>query len=223
MIAAVGPFDRVTGGDDQVILDGLPVARLGDLTADGGTIVEGSPTIFINGVPAAFYGGFAVNPVVLPGPVPRVGGPILRCTDDLKTCIDEHPHPIALLVEPARQGDTVLEVDAKGFNVGDSVIIGIDNDSAETAKIEATGSMVLDRPLTRDHPAGAAVIRIPDEHADKVPPPSSATGTDTPMSRLLTTASGDGGGNTALIVGAVAIGALVLVAGAILLARRPRR
>ena len=53
VIANVGPPDSVTSGDPLILLDGEPVARLGDSTAHGGVIVEGSETIFINGTPPA--------------------------------------------------------------------------------------------------------------------------------------------------------------------------
>jgi len=75
-IAVVGPPDSITEGDSNVLLNGLPVARVGDGTAHGGSIVEGSKNIFVNGRPVAIIGGMAVDPTVLPGPVPAVGGPI---------------------------------------------------------------------------------------------------------------------------------------------------
>jgi len=52
-----------------------PAARLGDLTAHGGTIVVGEPTVLINGMPAARQGDMHVCPMVT-GVVPHVGGPI---------------------------------------------------------------------------------------------------------------------------------------------------
>lgn len=75
-IAIVGPPDTITEGDNNVLLDGIPVARVGDSTAHGGEVVEGSEKIFINGKPAAIIGGYAVDPLVGPGPVPAVGGAI---------------------------------------------------------------------------------------------------------------------------------------------------
>lgn len=77
MISVVGPPDTVTEGDTFVLLDGLPVARVGDGTAHGGYIAEGSTNIFVNGKPVATLGSQAVDPTVNPGPVPRVGGPIV--------------------------------------------------------------------------------------------------------------------------------------------------
>lgn len=75
-IVVVGPPDTVTEGDSNVLLDGRPIAREGDGTAQGGVIVEGSDKIFVNGKPAAFIGAMTTNPMVDPGPKPRVGGPI---------------------------------------------------------------------------------------------------------------------------------------------------
>lgn len=74
MITCVGPPNTVTGGDSKVLLNGLPVTRVNDTTAHGGTIVEGSSKIFVNGVPAAVMGSFVPCPMVSPGPVPHVGG-----------------------------------------------------------------------------------------------------------------------------------------------------
>ncbi len=54
---------------------GKPAARLGDLTAHGGTIILGSPTVLIGKMPAATLGDMHVCPMVT-GVVPHVGGPI---------------------------------------------------------------------------------------------------------------------------------------------------
>jgi uncharacterized Zn-binding protein involved in type VI secretion len=55
-----------------------PAARMGDLTAHGGTIVVGCPTVLIGGMPAARLGDMHVCPMVTPAvvPIPHVGGPI---------------------------------------------------------------------------------------------------------------------------------------------------
>jgi uncharacterized Zn-binding protein involved in type VI secretion len=55
-----------------------PAARMGDLTAHGGTIVAGYPTVLIGGQPAARMGDMHACPMVTPGvpPIPHVGGPI---------------------------------------------------------------------------------------------------------------------------------------------------
>lgn len=54
-----------------------PAARQGDMTAHGGTIVAGDPTVLINGLPAARQGDLHVCPMCS-GTVPHVGGPILQ-------------------------------------------------------------------------------------------------------------------------------------------------
>ena len=74
-IAVVGPPDSIIEGDANVLLDGLPIARVGDSTAHGGKITEGSKRIFVNGKPAAFIGGQTVDPTIS-GTVPSVGGVI---------------------------------------------------------------------------------------------------------------------------------------------------
>lgn len=78
MISVVGHPDSIVEGDNNVLIDGRAVARLGDGTLQGGVIVESSSNIFVNGKPVAIIGNFAVNPMVAPGPVPAVGGPIVK-------------------------------------------------------------------------------------------------------------------------------------------------
>lgn len=55
-----------------------PAARLGDMTAHGGSIVAGLPTVLIGGAPAARVGDMHVCPMFNPGtpPPPHVGGPV---------------------------------------------------------------------------------------------------------------------------------------------------
>ena len=55
---------------------GQPAARMGDLTAHGGSIVMGLPTVLIGKMPAARVSDMHVCPLVT-GVVPHVGGPIL--------------------------------------------------------------------------------------------------------------------------------------------------
>jgi uncharacterized Zn-binding protein involved in type VI secretion len=55
---------------------GKPAARLGDMTAHGGTIVLGLPTVLIGSMPAARVSDMHVCPMVTVL-VPHVGGPIL--------------------------------------------------------------------------------------------------------------------------------------------------
>ena len=47
MCLCVGPPDVIVLGSFTVIVMGMPAARLGDLTAHGGTIVVGFPTVLI--------------------------------------------------------------------------------------------------------------------------------------------------------------------------------
>lgn len=54
---------------------GKPAARLGDMTAHGGSLVMGAPTVMIGGKPAARLSDPHVCPM-FDGPKPHVGGPI---------------------------------------------------------------------------------------------------------------------------------------------------
>ena len=56
---------------------GLPAARLGDMTAHGGVITTGSHDVVIGWKPAARMADMHTCPMVEPGPVPHVGGPVL--------------------------------------------------------------------------------------------------------------------------------------------------
>jgi uncharacterized Zn-binding protein involved in type VI secretion len=47
MAVCVGPPDVIALGSFTVLVMGLPAARIGDLTAHGGTIVLGYPTVLI--------------------------------------------------------------------------------------------------------------------------------------------------------------------------------
>lgn len=49
MCTCTGPPDVIVKGSATVLIGGLPAARMGDLTAHGGTIVMGSPTVMIGG------------------------------------------------------------------------------------------------------------------------------------------------------------------------------
>lgn len=57
---------------------GKPAARIGDMTAHGGAIVVGFPTVLIGGMPAARIGDMHVCPMMSPAvpPIPHVGGPV---------------------------------------------------------------------------------------------------------------------------------------------------
>ena len=72
-----GPLDQIAEGDSNVLLDGLPIARVGDETVQGGVITVGSENIFVNGKPVAIIGGMTTNSQ-LTGTVPHIGGPIIN-------------------------------------------------------------------------------------------------------------------------------------------------
>ncbi len=188
-VVRVGAPTWIVTGDDRVLIDGQPIARVGDATATGGVIVEGSDTIFVNGEPVAVIGSYVVDPMVTVL-VPGVGGPITsngRCAgqgaDPMMRgtlregtrffigegdCAVEYPEPIRLLDSPAEQGDTVLQVDGEPFDVGDVLVVGDDPETSEIARVVDKGSLVLEQPLLLDHPADTPVTRVPAEHADQV-------------------------------------------------------
>jgi uncharacterized Zn-binding protein involved in type VI secretion len=172
----VGPLDEVATGDTSVLLEGRAVARVNDKTSHGGVIVDGSDRIFVNGVPAAFLGGMHVCPEFV-GLVPHVGGPILPSVDlfdRLKQLEEEQlvETPITLLKDEVTQGSTVLETKGKEIEVGDAIIIGDTPEKVEAAIVIDKGSLILDRPLKYDHPAGTLITRIPIEYAESIPPPT---------------------------------------------------
>ena len=86
---------------------GYPAARISDMTAHGGVIVTGYPTVIIGGMPASRVSDTHTCPMVT-GVVPHVGGPIItgsltvitgfmaqaRVTDKL-TCVG----PIDIIVK----------------------------------------------------------------------------------------------------------------------------
>jgi uncharacterized Zn-binding protein involved in type VI secretion len=49
MCVCVGPPDVIVLGSMTVLIGGQPAARMLDITAHGGTIVVGYPTVIING------------------------------------------------------------------------------------------------------------------------------------------------------------------------------
>jgi len=49
MAICVGPPDVIVKGSMTVMIGFLPAARIGDLTAHGGVIVTGFPTVIIGG------------------------------------------------------------------------------------------------------------------------------------------------------------------------------
>jgi uncharacterized Zn-binding protein involved in type VI secretion len=58
---------------------GMPACRITDLTAHGGTVLEGFPEVLIGDLPAARIGDMHECPMVTPGvpPIPHVGGPFI--------------------------------------------------------------------------------------------------------------------------------------------------
>lgn len=48
MCVCVGPPDVIALGSFTVLIGGQPAARMGDITAHGGAIVAGCPTVLIN-------------------------------------------------------------------------------------------------------------------------------------------------------------------------------
>jgi uncharacterized Zn-binding protein involved in type VI secretion len=57
MLICVGPPDVIVKGSAGVFIGGLPAARIGDLTAHGGVIVVGWPTVIIGEVGSGPGGG----------------------------------------------------------------------------------------------------------------------------------------------------------------------
>ena len=49
MALCVGPVDVIAQGSATVMIGNLPAARMGDVTAHGGVIVIGCPTVIIGG------------------------------------------------------------------------------------------------------------------------------------------------------------------------------
>ena len=48
MATCVGPPDAIAQGSAKVMIGGMPAARMGDMTAHGGVITLGAPTVIIN-------------------------------------------------------------------------------------------------------------------------------------------------------------------------------
>jgi len=48
LLVCVGPPDAIVTGSAHVLIAGSPAARLGDVTAHGGVIVVGCPTVLIS-------------------------------------------------------------------------------------------------------------------------------------------------------------------------------
>ena len=48
MLVCVGPPDVIASGSSKVLICGSPAARMSDMTAHGGVIVAGHPTVLIS-------------------------------------------------------------------------------------------------------------------------------------------------------------------------------
>ena len=48
MAVCVGPPDLIAMGSFKVLISNMPAARMGDVTAHGGTIILGCPTVIIS-------------------------------------------------------------------------------------------------------------------------------------------------------------------------------
>jgi uncharacterized Zn-binding protein involved in type VI secretion len=57
----VGPIDAIVQGSPTVFIGGLPAARIGDMTAHGGIIVSGMPTVLIGDAGGSAGGGAAAG------------------------------------------------------------------------------------------------------------------------------------------------------------------
>ena len=106
----VGGIDQMIEGDPRVLVDGAPAVRVGDATAHGGLVAEGSNELLINGRPAAFVGAGTTCPMVIPGPVPHVGGPITTAGafEDYLTLIDPVFEQATLTVRAVEEFEAYL-------------------------------------------------------------------------------------------------------------------
>lgn len=92
-----GPPDTIAKGSMGVMIGGLPAARMGDLTAHGGTIMIGCPTVMIGDVG---MGAMAAAVAVLPIAVildiitklgPEAGGALNQTVTMVQAAIDALP------------------------------------------------------------------------------------------------------------------------------------
>ena len=49
MAVCAGPPDVIVNGSPTVLIEGLPAARMGDATAHGGTIASGCASVLVGG------------------------------------------------------------------------------------------------------------------------------------------------------------------------------
>ncbi len=59
--------NNIVSGADNVFINGVPAARVGDTTSCGATIITGSSTVTINGMPAAIMGSVTSHGGVIIG------------------------------------------------------------------------------------------------------------------------------------------------------------
>ena len=210
-IASAATPDRLGPGDRTVTIDGIAVARVNDRTVRGNLVVEGSDRIFVNGVPVAVLGGGVAMATSTAGFVPDVAGVIVLPTataeeqleidlyeinnqlrQQLKEVEEYANRALELLEEDAEAGDTRIEIDAREFEIGDQISIGGPEGDAEIAVVADKGSLILKEPLQFRYPAGALVIEV-----DPTGFPTIESGDD------------DGGPMVLLIIGGVAIAAVI--------------
>ena len=178
----VGPPGSVSDGDRAILLDGQPLARIGDPTSHGGRIKGGSDRILVNGRPAAVHGSFQACPMNAPV-VPHVGGPLVsRANQGLVT--------EGKTSAPSPSGTKRIEGDFVGIAVGDGVVIG--TGPVDAGIVVGKGSLVLDAPLMHDHPAGTRVLRVDAALVKEGRKASEATGRAAPAARYARRGAGWG-------------------------------
>ena len=102
----VGPPDVIVKGSASVFVGGLPAARIGDMTAHGGVIVTGCPTVIIGD---ASSGGGGAG-----------GGAAAMATGDLSPLLSSGPGlpgtqaQAKTLIDAAKNGTPFCERCAKG-------------------------------------------------------------------------------------------------------------
>lgn len=101
-----------------------------------------------------------VTGLILGHSVSATATPAAGSTSEMSPCV-----PVAsatTVSEAAAAGATRVGVsNHDGFSVGDAVAIDPGTASEDTARVVGFGSLLLDRPLRFDHPAGALVVRLP--------------------------------------------------------------
>ena len=144
---------------------GKPAARIGDMTAHGGRITLGCPTVLIGGMPAARLTDMHVCPMVTPGypPIPHVGGPIILGSagvliggmpaarmGDMATCVGP-PDMIAMGCMTVLIGDTMPGVagppGSKGINISD--YINLKPDRSKLITLDEFKKLPLKIPETK--------------------------------------------------------------------------